>query len=307
MTGSAGEGAVRLRAGAITATVLPDEGGVLVDLLVDGRPVLVRTPWADATPVAAPPAALERDWVERWRGGWQLCFPTAGAADPAARPVQSFHGTASQAPWAVVGASDDAVELRWADADGLAVHRTWRVVGQGVRVETRVLGGAGVRELLPAEHLILGGHVLGGPVSLHVDSAAVRPLDAEGAPTADWPVPWPGDPGDRWDAVDETTPARMGAVIDVEPRGIRVAGAHVRAEIAWTGDALPHLLLWEELGVSTEPPWNAQIRALGIEPTSAPHGAGTAVGTGVLGLEPGDELSWSVELTVEWTDPEERA
>ncbi|MGV3732092.1 MAG: hypothetical protein ACO1N6_01660, partial [Microcella sp.] len=66
------------------------------------------------------------------------------------------------------------------------------------------------------------------------------------------------------------------------------------------GEALPHALLWEELAVSTDPPWNGQVRALGIEPTSTPHGAGTALDEGIVHLPPGGELTWSVALDVTW-------
>jgi len=79
-----------------------------------------------------------------------------------------------------------------------------------------------------------------------------------------------------------------------------VRGPHVEAVVEWQGDALPHALLWQEFAVSTEHPWNGQVVALGIEPTSTPHGAGTAFDSDLLRLAPGASLEWNVSLTVRW-------
>jgi hypothetical protein len=86
----------------------------------------------------------------------------------------------------------------------------------------------------------------------------------------------------------------------VQPQRIGARGDHVEVLVEWQGSALPHALLWEELGVSTEHPWNGQVTALGIEPTSTPHGAGTALDVALVHLPPGGELAWSVALSVRW-------
>ncbi len=143
------------------------------------------------------PAPTEDDWVRRWRGGWQLCLPTAGQPDPA-DPRQGFHGAASQAPWAVDARADDSVQLTWTDADGLAATREWRLTAEGV-VARGVLrnDGAEARSVILAEHLILGGDVLAGSLRLDTDALGLQPLDYDGRP-AGAAVPWPGDPRERW-------------------------------------------------------------------------------------------------------------
>jgi hypothetical protein len=292
---------VRLERGGISAVVLPDEGGVLVDLLVHGRPVLAATPWASTVEPSARPAASEAAWVERWRGGWQLCFPTAGQPNPSAEVAEGFHGAASQAPWLEVSCTADTVALGWADLDGLSAERLWRLTDRGAAVATRVHnGGDTTRVLVVAEHLILGGDVLAGPLSLEVPSATLlRPLDYAGLPEGA-PLAWPGNPADRWTVVDGATPARVTGLMGVQPQRIGARGDHVEVLVEWQGAALPHALLWQELGVSTEQPWNGHVHALGIEPTSTPHGAGTALDSSLVRLAPGGTLEWGVSLGVQW-------
>ena len=293
--------AVRLERGGISAIVLPDEGGVLAELLVHGRPVLAATPWASTVTPSARPAVSEAEWVERWRGGWQLCFPTAGQPNPGAAVAEGFHGTASQAPWLEVSRTTDTVALGWADRDGLSAERLWRLTDDGVAVATRAHNaGPESRVLVIAEHLILGGDVLAGPLSLDVPpTALLRPLDYAGLPEGS-PVTWPGDPAERWNVVDRATPARVTGLMAVQPQRIGARGEHVEVLVEWHGPALPHALLWEELGVSTEQPWNGQVHALGIEPTSTPHGAGTALDSSLVRLAPGGTLEWGVSLGVRW-------
>ncbi len=298
--------AIALARRGVEAVVIPGEGGVLSRLRVAGRDVLAATPWARDRP-PAPAALREEEWVERWRGGWQLCFPSAGEADPHSAWPQGFHGVASQSPWLVTAAEGDRVELVWSDEHSLRARRTWQLTDTGVQVSTTAANdGTADRPLVIAEHLILGGALLAAVIR---DDAALTitpppgtwlaPLDYAGHPDGDR-QPWPGSPADRWSSVERETPARVAALVDVEPRRIRVHGPHVSATITWSG--LAHALVWEELARSADAPWNNSVVALGIEPTSAPHGRGTAVADGTVWLEPGQSLTWSATLAVEWLD-----
>jgi hypothetical protein len=291
--------AVTLRAGTTRAQVLPDEGGVASELTVDGFAVLAKTAWAAQVTPSPAPAEDEETWVGRWRGGWQLCFPTAGAPDRAAYPTQGFHGAASQARWSVDRVDHGAVELSWADEAGLSASRRWTLEeGRLSAVTTAVNGGGASRRVIVAEHLILGQDVLD-----HLDEAqdarkitasgTVAELDYAGTPTGRT-APWPG-PG--WDRANKRTPPRVAALRHPSPRVIVVTGPRFRATVSWTG--LEHALLWEEIGASAHSPWNGAVYALGVEPTSTPHGAGTAHPVGAVELEPGQTMTWAVSLHVE--------
>ncbi|MGZ8804167.1 MAG: hypothetical protein ACXWZG_02555 [Microbacterium sp.] len=291
--------------GATRAIVRPDEGGVADELIVAGRSVLARSPWRDRVLPSAEPAADEAEWVGRWRGGWQLCFPTSGDADPVAAPTQGFHGAASQAPWRVTRAGLAWVELHWTDAAGLTAERAWRALDDGLTVTTTAINrGERPRILAIAEHLVLGGDLL-APIfevaPLRIDaptSAYLAPLDYAGAPAGP-PLPWPGPISDTWETIDARTPARVAALVDPAPRIVRIVGPEVTATVRWEG--LPHALLWEELAQSDDPPWLGAVTALGIEPTSTPHGAGTASGLGLIELAPAAAITWTVELRITTT------
>lgn len=285
-----------LTSGRLSARVLPDEGGLLSDLRVDGRPVLARTPWADDVAASPHPAPDEEHWVRRWRGGWQVCLPTAGQPDPR-DPRQGFHGAASQAPWRVVEATPSSVVLAWSDPDGLTAERRWLLEDDTVLAFTTLRNdGDSPRDVVVAEHLVLGQTVLEGPLKLHTDARGLQPLDYDGRPVGDV-ITWPGGEDERWTDVDEHTPARVGGLVDAST--VSASGAHVEVAVAWEG--LPHALAWEELVVTTDAPWDGGVRALGLEPSSVPHGAGTA-GDGAVRLEPGATLDWRVTLTVTCPD-----
>ena len=296
--------------GAVIARVRPAEGGVLDELFVDGRSVLARTPWADGVAPVTEPALTEDTWVAAWRGGWQLCFPNSGQPDPGAATLEGFHGAASQTPWLVIDRTDEQVALRWEDALGLRADRTWHLTDDGVTARTSVLNeGSATRRIAIAEHLVLGGEVVspvlaGSALTLEVpDDTALAPLDYSGRPLGD-PVPWPGDPAERWAVIDATTPARLAGLVGLDREAgseyrVTARGPHVVATVSWSG--LPYALLWEELAQTPEAPWNGAIVAVGIEPTSTPHGAGTGAGHGIVAIGPNERMSWWTALSVAWT------
>lgn len=292
------DGVLRLERGTARAHILPREGGVATTLEVDGMSVLAQTPWHESITPDAAPAPDEDTWVRRWHGGWQLCFPTAGQPEPGADPVQGFHGAASQAPWSVVGTTANAVVLEWADAAGLRVRRRWEVRPDGLTASTSVTNEGPARALGVAEHLVLGSDVL-APIRAG-EALAIVPagdplvavLDYTGRPTGRR-VSWTAG---GWDRADSTTPPRVGAIVSPRPRHIDVVGPEIEVGVDWRG--LEHALIWEEFGVSQSEPWGGAVQALGIEPTSTPHGAGTAARDGLLTLPAGERMRWSTRLRV---------
>jgi hypothetical protein len=301
---------LELRTTGSRARILPGEGGVASELSVGGMSLLARTPWHDRIRPATEPAPDEQTWVAHWRGGWQLCFPTAGIPDPDARPRQGFHGAASQAPWELLRRGADFAELRWSEPGGLTATRLWRLTGNGLSAETTATNsGPATRGIIVAEHLVLGGDLVapvlqGEALQLEASKAGLAPLDYAGLP-AGAVQPWPGAPADRWEWVDASTPARVACLVDPVQRTVRIVAGRTTVTVRW--DGLPHALLWEELARSSEPPWNGQVVALGVEPTSTPHGAGTSHGTDVIRLEPGKSIRWSASLDCLRDRNEERA
>ncbi|TXK18777.1 hypothetical protein [Homoserinibacter sp. GY 40078] len=293
---------IELTRGGCAARILPEEGAVAASLRVSGHDVLSTTRVAGEAERARPVAVTEDDWVRAWRGGWQLCFPTAGQADTSAAIAQGFHGVASQAAWQVLAQDRTRAWLAW-EGDRIGARRNWTLHEDGLEARTEAWNaGPTPRRVAIAEHLVLGQDVLAGALEIvPPEGTRVAPLDYAGHPAGD-ALAWPGEADEAWASVDERTPARVAALTVPVPRSLGIRGDHVSVEVSWEGDAFAHALLWEELGATPDPPWDGQVHALGIEPTTTPHGAGTAHDVGILELAPGQHIRWSCRLRVRWQE-----
>jgi len=289
-----------LVAGDLRATIWPDEGAVMTDLVWRGVSVLCHTPWAPPDQAAEIPAPTEEKWVERWRGGWQLCAPSTGEAS-ANGELPAFHGRASQAPWTVVSTGDSHIDLQWHDPLGVFhATRRWAVSEPGVvEVHTTLHNVSDANAPAQvAEHLVLGSDFLasvvdGDKVDLHLEnSSRVVDLDYRGGPTG-VEMEW----GPQWSTLTGNQPGHVFIVTDVSPRDVTVHGGPVdnpiTARISW--DTVGHLLVWQEFAASAEHPWNSEVLALGLEPTSTAHGLGLDAGDAIL-IAAGQSLTWSTTL-----------
>ena len=151
-----------LSAGDLAAELNAQQGGVLTSFKKSGFELLSKTPWADTVGSWDTPAKDEPTWVSRWRGGWQLCAPSTGEADP--RSLEpAFHGAASQASWKVVSSDSLSATLEWHDAQGVfSITRRWVLEPPNrVRVETAMKNLSRESQRYGvAEHLILGSDFL---------------------------------------------------------------------------------------------------------------------------------------------------
>ena len=291
-------GCVRLVADNLQAVVWPEEGAVVTDLRWRGRAVLCDTPWEVDPPSSGAPAATEDEWVERWRGGWQLCLPSTGqAAQSDALPA--FHGRASQAPWGVIDQGPAWLTTEWVDPVGVfhAIRRIELGDNGDIAVTTMLRNISDApADVQVAEHLIVGGDVLapvlqGGQIGLGVTGQPhVIDLDYAGAPTGR-DVVWDRD----WSSLTTAQGGRVCVLADVASRDMTVHGGSpdrpLTVRVTWEG--LAHLLVWQEFGTSREHPWNGQVMALGLEPTTTAHGLGQDAGGGVV-VGAGETLEWTV-------------
>ena len=294
----------------LSAEILPQEGAVMSQLSVNGTSILAKTPWSDEVTARAYPAEDEPTWVSRWRGGWQLCAPSTGQPVPSdGHPA--FHGAASQANWTVEQVSRNEATLDWTDdLLGLAIRRTWSLLSAGrVKVSTKLKNLSPDSRLFGiAEHLILGGDLLkplieqGVRAKLDYSSeATLHELDYAGAPTGR--VLQGTEIGPQFKALDRTQEARVFALSGLQPQRISLSVSPWQLHIDWEG--LPHALIWQEFATSLDHPWNGEVLALGIEPTTTPHGVGAAA-PGNPYLAGHTEFEWSTTLTIQRTgDPNE--
>ncbi len=286
-----------LQSGELTAQLLPEEGAALSTLTWRGVSILASTPWADAPPRVGHAAATEAEWVDRWRGGWQLCAPSTGQPSPES---PWFHGEASLTPWRVLRVTDASAELEWRSPDGaLRIARRWQLSdGSQTAVHTTVTNaGRSTRHVQLAEHLVLGsGFVAAALDRDHVIDLTLPPAEIGSLDYAGLPAPADAGLRDSWATLDRHTPARVSALIEPSVRSVTARAGELSATVSWSG--LKHALLWAELGATQEAPWNGDVVALGIEPTSTPHGAGIAGGQAIE-LAPGMSVTTSTSLVCE--------
>ncbi|HVX42589.1 MAG TPA: DUF4432 family protein [Mycobacteriales bacterium] len=277
---------LNLHCGQTAVQVDPGRGLTIRSLRLNGREVMADVPWE---PGPVRPQASPAEWVQAWQGGWQPALPNAGLPGSG----QGYHGAASQAPWEIVARSDRELTAGWTD-DSLRVTRVVTVLADGVIVHSAARNtGPEPRRMVVTEHLVLGTR----DASIEAPGTVVHPLDDAAAQLPG--EPWPGRADPDWSvAVAGRTPARCAAVAGAGPDGVvvRMEGGPVR--IRWDRAALPYFWLWQSIAAQDAPPWNGETAALGVEPSTTPHGQGIdAAGDQCLVIEPGESVTWWVSLT----------
>lgn len=283
----------------MSAVVIPSEGGVLSSLQIANYNFLCATPWAKQPFGNITAASDEISWVKQWRGGWQLCAPTTN--QPAVLTANSFHGNASQSPWLVKNQSTRTVDLEWVDPNGnFKINRSWSLMPANKVIAKTSLENisSSPQSFDVAEHLIFGGDFLaqsmaGASIKLDLpDDLLLIELDYSGAPIGRQHTK--DGIGASWKNLNANQSARLFAISDPDPKSISITADGWQAEINWQG--LPHALIWQELATSTDQPWNQEILALGIEPSTAAHGLGAAGEDEIL-INPADVLLWEISIT----------
>ena len=291
------------------ARVDPGHGGEVLDLidLTTGRQLLGRRPFGSADPAEGP--LDEVQWIEGWRGGWQVCLPNPGNRCEVDGSMHGFHGTASHEPWAVLDADERSVSMRWAGF-GIEALRQLAVDGDCLRIETTV--NACGPEPVPycaLEHISLGLEVLDPVLELDIPAAPTMRFRTGMARPVRQQMPRAG----RWQSDSTIAPsdvdrvelrgAPYGRFLSVQqlPEGRAVArGYRAGLELTWDASLLPNVWVWYELRASGGAFRNlAEIVA--IEPCSVPHSLGLArairEGQASL-LEPGATATYEITARV---------
>lgn len=285
-----GHPAVVLENRHLRATVLPQRGGLLHELVHKPSDTDLLWRWSRglapsgvrAASIALPQGGYQDSFV----GGWDLTFPAVARLQADAGTVVGSHGETWALPWRVevVHDASDRVEVvlttsclrtpfdlrrRLVLTEDAALRCVTDVVNRGLRAHPWALGEHAVWDVAPA--LAAGGRVrLAGEVS----TAPEQPDGSRLAPgrTGAWPLvattngevrdlsaPGPGDRGSTGLASVRVT--RGEVVLEIPGRPLVTLG--------WDHDVLPHLLLWLPFGGDHGAPWFGTVEALGLEPVSA--------------------------------------
>lgn len=271
-----------LRSSDILVLLDENHGGEMVSLvdLGSGRQLLGTPPFAALAPLGGD--LDEVTWTDRYRGGWQTVTPNAGNACIVDGDRHGFHGRASNDPWEVSAATDQAATLTWV-GHGLAITRTIELDGDGVAVATTWTALEDEVAFVSVEHIAFGIELLAPSATIRFPGGTVYEISETGGPIAPpsnaptWPDALLLDgTHERADAVSLAEPSsRLLCVADVPEGRYEVVndetGQGVR--VTWDVAALPHLWLWREVR-ATGGHWRSQAEILGLEPASVPHSLG---------------------------------
>jgi hypothetical protein len=287
---------IALRDGTIVLTIAPDRGAEVRSLEVSGTELLYRPPWEPA-PLPDGPLAADA-WERSWHGGWQLLWPSAGAACAVDGVEHGFHGAGSIAPFSVAECDRQQATLR-CEIDGLRCERRYDVRDGRVRAATRFANGSErTIPLVLVEHLILGGCLAAEGTSIELAGGQIieQAWDGSALPGGDdWP--WLGS-ADL--SVLPATSSHFVVVRDLPAGEARIEGpGGIALGVRFDRSAYPHLWLWEERLGATAEPWSGRGECLAVEPSSVPStdGLAGAIARGEASmLAPGGELSSWIEL-----------
>ena len=300
---------IRLSTAEIEVTIDPTYGGDITSIVTreSGKEILFQSPWREAAEfsIRNPGNRLfydsRSDWLQKYRGGWQVLCPVAGGGfgDPDSQTL--FHGEASRVPWQVQHVEPHEVRLLLdLTTQPLRISKTIEALGSRVTVRDSVLNqGHRAVSFDFAHHVALGGDLLSEDCTLTTgatrfvkdpassaapdreEAMSLSAMDADfgnipGAPATAFEFGWFGEFSSRWAEV-------------------KTASGALSVRLEWN-DSMPFAWLWKELGASPDWPWFGQARVLGIEPSNTPtSGPNRGVRTS---LEPGESVDFEISVHI---------
>jgi hypothetical protein len=287
---------IALRDGGIVLTIAPDRGAEVRSLEFCGAELLYRAPW-EAAPLPNNPLTAEA-WERSWHGGWQLLWPSAGAACTVDGVEHGFHGAGSTAPFSVVEC-DPRHALLLCEIDGLTCERSYDVHDGRVRAATRIANSSErTIPLILVEHLILGGQLAAAGTAIELGGGRIVEQAWDGTALAgggEWP--WLGS--ENLSLLPATT-SQFVVVRDLPAGEASIEGrGGITLGVRFDCSAYPHLWLWEERFAATVAPWEGRGECLAVEPSSVPStdGLAGAVARGeATVLPPGGQCSSWIQL-----------
>lgn len=300
----AGWKAVTLENDVLRVVVLPEYGGLILDIIYKPRDVnlLWRSPNGviprDEPPVVTNPAD---QFQARSPGGWPVLFPHGSAATVVKEVTLPFHGEAASRVWrfepAAAPAGEAAVNM-WVDCRllPLRLERTLRLrAGQPVLiVDEKVTNRAGIPiDFMWGHHPFFGKPLMSG--DSRIFAPAGKSLD--GAFTdCGWPV---HNGRDLSRCVPEGAAIEeMFYVTDLSEGWYALVNPVEKLGVAmsWDKDVFPYVWIWRESGWADKYPYFGQAYTVALEPFSSLPGARQR-GERLLLLEGGSSMETRLTFT----------
>lgn len=292
--------AIRIENDLLYATILPDKGADIYEFASKphGLDVLWKSPWGLKRPGTGIPSAFLSSvtWIEGYPGGWQVLFPSGGAACQYKGVEQSFHGEASAVSWDVLAMT--------ADGDRAELTLGIRLYRSPFRIERTMAVERGRPELVIRERITneggepidyTWGHhpAYGAPFiseACRIDTNATTMIADRGydppfnpmttGERSQWPeatrdgartdlsrVPGQGEPRASMGFLTDFTTDHAWYSIANRELGFGVA-------LVWPRDAFPVAWFWQEMHASPGFPWYKGVYVMAIEPNTSHPGNG---------------------------------
>lgn len=319
--------ALRLENDVLVATILPDKGADIYELIhkPSGIDVLWKSPWGPKG-TGGVPSALDSAtlWLEAYEGGWQEIFPSGGGPCVYKGVELNFHGEASLAAWehevTVAGGAAAEVRLRLRlRRSPFAIERLMRIEAGRPVVTLRgriVNRGGEAMAAMWGHHPAYGAPILGPASVIDTNARALLADDEYDVPhnplTPDELYAWPmAELGD--DTIDLSrlpaagTPRQLLAYLhafDGEHGwyGLTNPGLGLGVGLVWPTAIFPYAWFWQELRGTAGFPWYRDAYVMAIEPFSSIPGQGLVKAIAKTGthltLEPGEAVEAELSAVV---------
>ena len=311
---------LRLENDLLAATILPDKGADIYELIwkPTGLDVLWKSPWGLKGAGGVPSAMNSTTaWLEAYEGGWQEIFPSGGGPCTYQGVELNFHGEASLASWDVeiTVASGRAAEIRLTvrlRRSPFLIERTMRVeAGRPVLIlEEKITNQGGeTLDAMWGHHPAFGAPFLGPACRIDTNARGLRADDAYDVPhnplALDGRYRWPlaeteGGTLDLARVPAETEERQLLAYLhDFDGThgwyGLTNTALGLGVGLAWPTAVFPYAWFWQEMHGTAGFPWYRAAYVMAIEPFSSIPGQGLVKviqGTGTrLTLAPGESIS----------------
>lgn len=294
--------AVRLESDLVAATILPDKGADIYELIYKPRQldVLWKSPWGLRRHAGGIPVAVNSHtaWSDAYEGGWQEIFPSGGGPSVYKGVELNFHGEASTVAWDVEVGHDagDAAEVRFSARLARSPFLIERVMRMEAGSRTLILreritnDGGEPMDYMWGHHPAFGSAFLSGACRIDTNARSLRAddeYDPEANPvTPDGRYAWPhvdraGVPTDlsRVPGPDEPR-AMLGYLGDFEGEtawyGLTNTELGFGVGLVWPVAAFPFAWFWQEMHASPGYPWYKGVYVMAIEPSTSIPGQGLA-------------------------------
>jgi galactose mutarotase-like enzyme len=278
----------------VSALVLVDQGADIHALVF--RPLGVDVLWKPSRPPrepgVGPPTTGDSltQWIDYYRGGWNLIFPNFGSAVTHRGAPLEFHGEAARIPWTLgeVESTDARASVELEVVLLRSPFRIRRVIsvdaGEPVLsvMETVTNESEEPMECMWAHHPAFGPPLIAAECTIETDARLVESDDSYHVPGNDLPTghawPWPQVRNTRGEEVDlsKIPPpgSRHSRVLYLKDFGHPRFSLTNRAiglgiEISWEGNVFPYANFWQETGGGTGYPFFGQAYVMAIEPSSS--------------------------------------